>query len=138
MEKFQFNAHDIMPGIILDPTTGKLRFFGKSCPINAHEFYEPVLKWVDEYVKNPCDSTVVEFYLSYFNTVSAKNILKLLNKLEALSKAGKQVIVRWMYNDNDEILKDAGQDFETIVDIKFEFVAIQKDDDTDEEDGFLF
>jgi hypothetical protein len=137
MEKFFLEPENIMPGISLDPATGKFKFYGKSCPINAHEFYEPVLEWIDEYMKNPKEKTVAEFYLSYFNTVSAKNILKIMNRFETLSKMGKSAIIRWIYNESDEILKDAGHDFETIVDVKFEFVAIQnKEDDSDEEEGF--
>jgi hypothetical protein len=127
-----------MPGISLDDITGIFKFYGKSCPINAHEFYEPILEWIDNYMKDPKESTVAEFYLSYFNTVSAKNILKIMNKFENLAKSGKHATIRWMYNEKDEIIKDAGKDFETIVDVKFEFVAIlNKEDDLDEEEGFL-
>jgi hypothetical protein len=138
MDKFTIEPQDIMPGISLDPVSGKLKFYGRSCPINAHEFYEPVIKWVEEYLKQPAINTVAEFYLSYFNTVSAKNILKIMNKLEGAKKTGNNAMIRWIYNDNDEILKDAGKDFEMIVDLKFEFIALKKDDDSDEEESFLF
>ncbi len=138
MKIFKIEAENIMPGISLDHLNGELKFYGKSCPINAHEFYQPILEWIDNYKKNPKETTVVEFYFSYFNTVSAKNILKIMNKMEAVANSGKQVIIKWLYNKGDEILKEAGKDFEQIVDVKFEFVVIQnKENDSDDEEGFL-
>jgi hypothetical protein len=129
MKKIILKAHDIMPGINLDADAGKLEFYGKSCPVDAHEFYEPILKWIDEYISNPQKLTIVQFYLSYFNTVSAKNILKIMNKLEKLNKRGKNVVIQWKYNENDEILREAGEDFETIVEVDFEFIEVPENDD---------
>ena len=129
MKKIILDAHDIMPGVSLDHETGLLKFYGKSCPVNAHEFYIPILDWIDEYIKSPQKSTVAEFYLSYFNTVSAKNLLKVMNKLEKVREKGKKLTIKWLYNENDEILKEAGEDFETIVDANFEFIAIPDSDD---------
>jgi hypothetical protein len=60
-----------------------------------------------------------------------------MNKVEGLAKSGKRVIIRWMYNKDDEILREAGKDFEQIVEVKFEFIAITNNDDTDEEESFL-
>ncbi len=137
MEKFALKPDNILPGIILDPVAGKFKFYGKSCPINAHEFYIPVLEWIDNYIKDPKETTVLEFYLSYFNTVSAKNIHKIMIKIEELAKSGKRVIIRWMYNKDDEILREAGKDFEQIVEVKFEFIAITNNDETDDEESFL-
>lgn len=129
MKKFLHEAQDIMPGISLDHDSGLLKFYGKSCPVNAHEFYIPVLEWIDEYLKNPQKLTVAEFYLSYFNTVSAKNILKIMNKLEKLNQLGKKIIIKWVYNESDEILKEAGEDFETIVEADFEFIAVPEEEE---------
>jgi hypothetical protein len=39
------------PQIELDPFTGDFIFSGKSIPENAAKVYEPVLKWVSEYIQ---------------------------------------------------------------------------------------
>ena len=135
MKKLFLEPKDTLPGILFERESGKLRIYGKSCPDNPFEFYAPIFKWIDSYLENPSKKTVLEFYLSYFNTASAKIILNIMKKMENLSKSGKKVTVKWVYNENDENLLEAGEDYEKIVDIKFEFTAIQnKEDELNEED----
>lgn len=129
MKKLFIEPEDILPGIRLDKDAGKLNIYGKSCPANAHEFFKPVFEWIDEYIDKPNDSTVLELYLSYFNTVSAKVLLNIMTKMQELAQSGKSVVIKWMFNANDEILFDAGLDFEKIVDVDFEFIAIVDEED---------
>ena len=136
MRKLFIKPENIIPGILLDPESGKLKFYGKSCPSDAAEYYLPVFAWIDEYMKNPKEKTVLEFYLSYFNTPSAMVILQIMNKMESLSKLGKDVTIRWFYSENDEILKDAGEDYKTIIDVKFEIIPLKSTED--ENDEMLF
>ena len=133
MKKLFLKPENIIPGILLDYESGKLKFYGKSCPVDANKYYSPALEWIDSYLKNPKKTTVLEFNFSYFNTPSAMIILQIMNKLESLSKSGKDVIIRWFYKENDEILKEAGKDFETIVDIEFEFIALNSIEEDDDE-----
>ncbi len=136
MEKLFLKPENIIPGIVLDYESGKLRFYGKSCPVDVSQFYSPVFEWIDGYLKSPHKQTYLEFYLSYFNTPSAMVLLQIMNKMESLVKSGNEVIIRWFYNEDDEILKEAGQDFKTIVDVKFELIPLKSIDD--ENDEWLF
>ena len=136
MKKLFLKPENIIPGILLDPDSGKLKFFGKSCPEDVAEYYSSVFEWIDNYVKNPKKKTILEFYFSYFNTPSAMIILQIMTKMEDLVKSGKDVTIRWFYNENDEILKDAGEDYKTIVDVKFELVPLKSIED--ENDDILF
>ena len=135
MKNLILEPKDILPGIIFEKESGTLKLYGKSSPDDAFEFYTPIFKWIDSYIENPSKKTILEFYLSYFNTASAKIILNIMKKMETLSKSRKKVTIRWVYNAYDEILLEAGEDYEKIVDVKFEFIAIQnKDDESNEED----
>ena len=129
MKKLFLEPKETLPGILLERESGKLKIYGKSCPNNPFEFYTPIFEWIDSYMKNPSEKTILEFYLSYFNTASAKIILDIMKKMENLSISGKEVTIRWVYNENDENLLEAGEDFEKIVDVKFEFAAIQNKED---------
>ena len=131
MMNFFLEAEDILPGIELNQETGILKFHGKSCPANAHEFFAPVFEWIDNYIKNPAKNTILEIYLSYFNTVSAKIIMTIMKMMENLAESGKKVVIKWVYNENDEILLEAGEDFEKIINVKFEFISVQNDDSTE-------
>ena len=134
MNKFYHKPKNVLPGVFLDHETGKLKIYGQSCTVNADEFYAPILEWFDNYLEYPHKSTVLDISLSYFNTVSAKFIMIILKKMETLSKKGKKVKIRWFYQKLDEDLQEAGEDFETIIDVEFEFVIIGNKDD--ESKGF--
>ncbi len=136
MKKLFIKPENIIPGILLDPESGKLKFYGKSCPVDVSQYYSPVFEWIDEYIKNPKEKTVMEFYLSYFNTPSAMVIMQIMNKMESLVKLGKDVTIRWFYHENDENLKEAGEDYKTIINVKFELVPLQSVED--EDDDMLF
>ncbi len=54
-----------------------------------------------------------------------------------LRQTGKKVNIRWVYNENDDLLPEAGEDFEKIVDVKFEFTAIQNNEDESNEEDII-
>lgn len=124
MNKLSIDSKNLLPGVVLDKETGEFQIFGKSCPEDAFEFYDPIFDWLDEYSVNPLKSTVFDMKLTYFNTVSAKFLLKLMTKLEDITISGNQVKIRWFYNEFDDDLEEAGEEFENIVDIDFELVPI--------------
>jgi hypothetical protein len=59
-----------------------------------------------------------------------------MTQLEQLPATGHQAKVRWFYKDGDEDMQEAGEEFESIVDIDFELVQIQDQDETKEDDFF--
>lgn len=99
---------------------GAMEISGKSIPENSVEFYQPVYAWVDQYSLQPNKSTVIKIQLEYFNTSSSKCLLDIFRKLEALQKSGKsEVSVTWMYEEEDEDMMEAGEDYQSIVKIPF-------------------
>lgn len=123
MQKFVLEADELLPGIFFDKETRKFKVFGRSCPVNAFEFYEPIFTWLDAYLKEPLEETKVEFFLNYINTASSKMILKLFNKLEELILLGKNVYISWFYTEDDDML-ETGEEFENVLDLKFDFIEV--------------
>jgi hypothetical protein len=39
------------PSVNLDPEKRQLRFEGRSIPEDTIRFYEPILKWIEEYIQ---------------------------------------------------------------------------------------
>ncbi len=106
------------PRIILDKQNGILEMSGRSLPEDSTEFYKPVLDWVGRYAQDPNETTNFVFKLEYFNTASSKLILDLLYALEDI----KGIKVQWYFNEDDEDMEEAGQEFSELVEIPFEFV----------------
>ncbi len=99
---------------------GKLELKGRSIPENSLEFYKPLNDWLDEYVKYAKGETSVHVQLEYFNTSSSKCLLDLFKRLESLSK----VTIHWYYEQDDEDMLEAGEDYEAIVSVPFKMIEI--------------
>jgi len=105
---------------------GSLEISGKSIPENSIEFYQPVYDWLDQYAQQPAKNTIIKIQLEYFNTSSSKCLLDVFRKLESLKKSGKsEVTVTWMYEEEDEDMMEAGDDYQTIDGVPFELKKIE-------------
>ena len=108
------------PQIEFDAEKGTLRISGKSIPENTAEFYKPVYDWLNEYSAHPAAKTELRIELEYFNTSSSKCLLDIFRKLEFMSKSGTQNIsVVWLYEEEDEDMLEAGEDYKSIVKLEF-------------------
>lgn len=112
------------PTVVMNPNTGVIDIKGRSIPENSIEFYRPVVEWLDEYIKNPQPNTVVNVQLEYFNTSSSKCILDVFKKLEVLKKNQKDVVINWYYEEDDEDMLEAGEDYESIIKVPFKMIQI--------------
>ena len=137
MKVLSYKSEKLLPGILLDRESGKFKIFGKSCPVDAFEFYDPIFIWLDEYFLNPLKSTVLDLKLTYFNTVSAKFLLRIMTKMEKLSGLGNDVKIRWFYNEGDDEMEEAGEEFENILKVKFELISIKDETNETENDDYF-
>jgi len=111
----------------VDFTDGALEISGKSIPENSIEFYQPLYDWLDQYGQQAAKSTILKVRLEYFNTSSSKCLLDVFRKLEAIQKSGKsQVSVTWMYEEEDEDMMEAGEDYCEIVGLPFTIEKIKE------------
>ncbi|MGD1843852.1 MAG: DUF1987 domain-containing protein [Salibacteraceae bacterium] len=123
MEIISIEATDETPAVTLDASSNTFDFSGKSLPEDVSTFYNPILDWFDSYSLNPNETTVVDFKLTYFNTASSKCILDILMKLEEISEEGNSAVtINWHYQEDDEDMEEAGEEYADIVDIPFEMM----------------
>ncbi len=111
------------PEIILDKRSNTFTFKGKSLPENPIAFYNPVMKWIDNYSIDPNPETKVEFMMMYFNTSSSKIILDIMKRLEVIKKSGHQVIINWVFKEDDEEMLEAGEIYAERIDIPFKLIS---------------
>jgi len=111
------------PKVSFDAKEGVLTIEGKSFPPDVATFYESVIEWLNNYVLNPSQSTLLSLKLDYFNTASSKIILDVLYKFEAMHHKGHKVKVNWHYPDDDEDMQETGQEYSEIVDLPFEQIG---------------
>ena len=125
MEEILILATDKTPAISFKKN-GELEIFGKSIPEDAEEFFAPALAWLEKYIENPAEKTLLSINLEYFNISSSKRILFILYKLNDLIAKKANVNVKWIYDDQDEDMFEVGQDYAFMVKIPFEFIEVDR------------
>jgi hypothetical protein len=120
METLSIDISPKTPLIKFNAQEGKLEFKGRSIPENSIEFYTPILEWIDKYSIQPKGETNVSIQLEYFNTSSSKCLLDIFKKLQTLHISNKsKVIVTWFYEEDDEDMLEAGEDYQAIIKVPF-------------------
>lgn len=127
MEKLQFKGTEDTPEALLDKDAGKFEISGESFPEDVKEVYNPILEWLEEYQKDPNSQTDFVFKYDYFNTASAKMIFDILSKLEEIHQESGGVTVYWYYPSNDDDIKDAGEQYEELVEVPFRHISYEEE-----------
>lgn len=117
------------PKVCLDSEKNTFEIIGRSIPENTSEFYAQVLDWMEEYSKAPNPETNFKLKLEYFNTSSSKCILDICRKIEDMHKEGKNVKISWIYEEYDEDMMEAGEDYQAMVDVPFDIVMVRSEDE---------
>ncbi|MCC6600786.1 MAG: DUF1987 domain-containing protein [Crocinitomicaceae bacterium] len=123
MDGIQLPASPKTPGVRFVPNDGFLEIKGRSIPENSLEFYRPLIDWVESYGKAPAGETNLHIHLEYFNTSSSKCLLDLFKRLENVS--GK-VTIHWYYEQDDEDMLEAGEDYEAIISVPFKMIEVEE------------
>lgn len=126
MEPITITGTPKTPTVHFDSGSGKIEIKGRSIPENSIEFYKPLVDWLETYLSNPAELTEVNIQLEYFNTSSSKCILDVFKKLEAIYKSGNEVVINWYYEEDDEDMLEAGEDYQSIIKIPFKMLEIEE------------
>jgi hypothetical protein len=113
------------PDVSFDHSNGALLLKGRSIPENSIEFYRPLVEWLENYSSSPQQKTVCNIQLEYFNTSSSKCLLDLFKKMEDMSKSGNEIIINWYYEEDDEDMLEAGEDYQSIINVPFKMIEMQ-------------
>jgi hypothetical protein len=112
MENTYIPARERTPEVDFRFCDNHLALRGEAYPEDAAAFFGPLLKDLAAY----CDSIqgqelLVEFQLVYFNTSSAKALMNMIQLLEGAARVGTSVEVRWLYQEDDDVIREFGEDF---------------------------
>ena len=126
-DKIELERGQDTPGVIFDIAENKFLLTGRSFPADADAFYQKLIKWLDDY-KNagPEKPIVFEVKMEYFNTASAKLLLDTFFKLEDIKEDGNSVSIKWFFLEEDDDMLEAGEEFEEIVELDFDFIEYEE------------
>lgn len=126
MENINIEGTPKTPTIDFNAESGVMLIKGRSIPENSIDFYKPLFEWIDTYAGEAKDSSELHMQLEYFNTSSSKCILDIFKKLESIKNSGKNVSVNWHYEEDDEDMLEAGEDYDAIIDIDFKMIKVDE------------
>ena len=115
------------PTVEFDYNKGELVISGRSIPENSIEFYKPLIEALESYNSNSQSNTKVDIQLEYFNTSSSKCILDVFKKLEAINSGSSEVVINWYYEEDDEDMLEAGEDYQAIINIPFKMIEVEEE-----------
>ena len=125
MEPLIIDGTETKLQVSLVKSEGVFEFSGRSRPENIVLFFEPIFKWFEKYETQPNPETIIVFNLDYFNSSSAKVLLRFFVRIEEMCERGLDMKIHWKYMVDDEDLLEAGNDFASVVNVPFEFIEIE-------------
>ncbi len=101
---------------------GILQFEGRSIPENPNDFYKPLFQWIQDYYQQPKELTTIVIKLEYINSGSSKSLLEFFRYIKEQYQLGRQCLVKWYSEEDDESVQELGEHYQFTLKIPFEFV----------------
>lgn len=98
------------PGIIYFIDNNTLEISGRSIPENPEMIFRRLDGWItDHFEKN--QSLTVNILLEYINSGSSKYLYEILKKLTGYANSDKEVLMKWLYEEDDEAMLELGEHY---------------------------
>ncbi len=115
----------ITPLVYFDPNRGLLELRGRSSPENSIQFYNKLLHGLDNYPESGRRRLVANFKFEYFNTSSSKCLFDVFRKLLKVQEQGVNLTVNWCYEEFDDDMQEAGEDYADLLGMDFNFIEAE-------------
>jgi len=123
-----------VPEIAIDLDGGTVSICGESYPEEGHQYFDDAFEdFFSHYQGRTGVSLKVLFSLTYYNSGSAHFFMHLFAFLDALAAAGNDVEVTWRFFEDDDSMRDHGEDFSAEME-HARFVMEELSDDHEDED----
>ena len=96
---------------------------GDSYPENSFEFFDPIIQWIEDYLRLRSEALHLELRLVYMNTSSVKAMMDIFDMLEDAHGRGRAVSVAWYYDPRNERVLDLADEFREDCSFPFDIAA---------------
>ena len=126
MEKIFIEPTRVTPLINFDPNNGLLEIKGRSSPENSVQFYQSLIEALDSFAQeDEVSDLTANIAFEYFNTSSSKCLFDVFKKMTKIADAGGELTINWFYEEDDEDMMEAGEDYSDLLDLEFNFLEIE-------------
>ena len=124
MEKLIIEPTFNNPKVIFNPEEDYYEISGKSLPENVNEVYIPIFNWIHENIEKIKNKIELNIKLGYINTASSKMIMELMIMLDKHNKKNDNILINWFYEEDDDYMKEVGEDFAGVINLPFNICSI--------------
>lgn len=111
------------PGIVYYPDTNKLELVGRSIPENPELIFRRLEEWITSHFEKNI-GLLVNIQLEYINSGSSKYLYEVLKRLTGFKRSGKDVTIKWLYEEDDEAMLELGEHYRDTAGIPLEIDMI--------------
>jgi hypothetical protein len=131
MRKLVIDQTSYSPKVILDPDRNRYEISGESRPPDVAGFYSDILSWFEDYShhllrSDESEPVVFNLDFDYFNSSSAKYILDFCKKIADVRTKGREINVKWHYEDDDIDMLETGREMSKMAKFPFEYIMKEK------------
>lgn len=115
------------PLINFDPDEGLLEMKGRSSPENSIQFYQKIMENLEKFAISGGSEFTANIAFEYFNTSSSKCLFDVFKRICKIENSGREITVNWYFEEGDEDMMEAGEDYSDLLDLNFNFFEIEED-----------
>ncbi len=112
------------PIVLVKERLKKVEISGHSRMTDPRGFYENLEDTIESYYYSFHNTLLLDFRFEYINTGSSKLLYHMLTHLQLLADKGGIVEINWYYEEDDEIIQEAGEVLESLLSIPFHMKEI--------------
>ena len=111
MKNLEIESTERTPRIFFDYDNHHFEISGEAYPENSDEFFRPVMDALQAYIASGAsDKISFLFKLIYFNSSSARVLMKLFELLDEAAES-RSVEIEWYYHEEDDTMEEFGEEF---------------------------
>jgi hypothetical protein len=131
MLPFYSGSSDFTPKAEFSNLSGVFELTGVSRPENVSAFYNQLIDWLKAFEQDclhsgiwPSHEITMDFKLTYCNSASSKYIFQMLEIIMSWERHGIIPVINWYYDENDDKMKDDGQDLADALEYNFNYIPL--------------
>ncbi len=116
------NTTKSSPSLVFDSEKNIFRIEGISTLVNAIEFFDSIIQWINLNEHRLQKKVEFQFHLPYFNSASMKGILMVMQRIKKGIDSGQDWSIGWHIEEDDEFLIDAAESFQEMIDMEIQIL----------------
>ncbi|MGD2034426.1 MAG: SiaC family regulatory phosphoprotein [Bacteroidales bacterium] len=107
------------PKVLVKERLKKVEISGHSRMTDPSGFYSNLQKELEDFYLSFHQTLILDFYFEYINTGSSKWLYLMLCSLQSLADKGGILEINWYYEEDDEIIEEAGEVLQSLLTVPF-------------------